>query len=75
MGNTYLVRGGTPLSGVVKLSGAKNVALKVIIAAFLFNQKLYFSNIPQIKDVEVLINLIKKLGSAAFFYKKKSFTN
>lgn len=70
MDNTYLVRGGTPLRGVVKLSGAKNVALKVIIAAFLFNQKLHFSNIPQIKDVEVLINLIKKLGSAAYFYKK-----
>lgn len=70
MENAYIVQGGAPLRGEVNLSGAKNVALKIIISALLFNHEVIFNNIPKIKDVEVLLNLINKLGSKAFFIKK-----
>lgn len=74
MEDTFLVSGGKPLKGEVKLSGAKNVALKVMIAALLFKEKIFFSNIPRIKDVEVLMNLINKLGSTASFIQKNQLT-
>lgn len=70
MDGAYIVSGGQPLKGEVKLSGAKNVALKVIIAALLFKKKVYLNNIPKIKDVEIVLELINHLGAKAQFISK-----
>ncbi len=70
MEDAYIVRGGNPLKGEVQLSGAKNVALKVIIASLLFKSEVYLSNIPKIKDIEELLLLIKNLGGTAKFIDK-----
>jgi UDP-N-acetylglucosamine 1-carboxyvinyltransferase len=72
MGDSYLIKGGHPLRGEVILSGAKNVALKTIIGALMFNGKVILKNIPRINDVLDLIELIRSLGATAEFIQKNT---
>jgi len=72
MEDAYIIKGGTSLRGVVSLSGAKNVALKTIIAALLFNSDVVLDNVPRIGDVYELIHLIEKLGIQCEFIKKNT---
>lgn len=72
MKDSYLIRGGKPLNGEVILSGAKNVALKTIIAALMFKGEVVLNNIPKINDVLDLIELIKSLGAKAEFREKNT---
>ncbi len=67
MEDAFLITGGKKLRGSLTLSGAKNVALKVIIAALLFDQEVILKNIPHISDVIELLNLIESLGGKAHF--------
>lgn len=70
MEDAYLIKGGKKLKGKVQLSGAKNVALKTIIAALLFDQEVVLDNIPKISDVFELLHLISDLGGKAEFIEK-----
>lgn len=72
MEDAYVINGGRPLTGEVKLSGAKNVALKVIISSLLFDGEVILENIPRINDVFELIHLIKLLGGKAEFIGKNT---
>jgi len=72
MSDSYLIRGGKPLKGEVTLSGAKNVALKTIIAALMFKRDVVLKNIPKINDVLDLIELIRSLGASANFKEKNT---
>ncbi len=65
MTNSYTIHGGKPLKGEVVLSGAKNVALKTIIAALMFEGKVILENIPRINDVLDLIELVAAIGGKA----------
>lgn len=67
MEDAFLINGGKPLRGSITLSGAKNVALKVIIAALLLDQEVTLKNIPRISDVDELLHLIRSLGAKAEF--------
>jgi UDP-N-acetylglucosamine 1-carboxyvinyltransferase len=66
-GGSYKVTGGKPLSGVVPISGAKNVALKVLIAGLLFDSPVILENIPRIGDVYEVLSIISHLGASAEF--------
>ena len=70
MEDSYIIKGGKKLSGEVKLSGAKNAALKMIIASLLFDEKVVLENIPRINDVIELLHLIKSLGAKVDFVDK-----
>lgn len=72
MTDSYLVNGGKQLKGEVILSGAKNVALKTIIAALMFEGDVILNNIPRINDVLDLIELVKSLGAKAEFKEKNT---
>ena len=72
MADSYLIKGNRPLKGEVVLSGAKNVALKTIIAALMFEGDVILKNIPKINDVLDLIELIKSLGVKADFIEKNT---
>ncbi len=74
MEDAYIINGGQILKGKIKLSGAKNVALKIIIAGLLFDQKVTLKNIPRIKDVFELIGLIDSLGGEVKFTDKNTVT-
>lgn len=65
--DSYIINGGKPLTGNIQLSGAKNVAVKVLIAALLFDGEVVLHNIPRIRDVFELIDLLKDLGAQVTF--------
>ncbi len=58
------VEGGRPLSGVVTVGGNKNAALPLIVASLLTTEPVTLHNVPRIRDVDVLLDLIEALGSA-----------
>lgn len=58
----FIVKGGKPLKGEIKVSGAKNVALKVLVAACLTNEEVIIRNVPLISDLFVMVDIIKELG-------------
>ena len=59
---TFIVHGGKPLKGEITPQGAKNEALQVICAILLTSQKVTIRNIPDISDVNMLIELIISMG-------------
>lgn len=58
----YIITGGNKLSGVVSIAGAKNVALKAIVAACLTNEKVILENVPKISDVHYMFEMVKNFG-------------
>jgi UDP-N-acetylglucosamine 1-carboxyvinyltransferase len=72
MKDAYLIEGNTPLKGEVRLSGAKNVAVKAIIAALLFEGEVILKNIPHIQDVYELMKHFRDLGAKAEFYEENT---
>ena len=58
----FRVRGGRPLNGEVPVSGSKNAALKMLAAATLTGERCRFTNVPEIADVLVLVNVLRDLG-------------
>jgi UDP-N-acetylglucosamine 1-carboxyvinyltransferase len=59
---TFIVQGGRQLKGEITPQGAKNEALQVICAILLTSQKVTIRNIPDISDVNMLIELISSMG-------------
>lgn len=59
----FIITGGHKLEGKIKLSGNKNSALKLIPASLLANTQSTFTNLPNILDVDVSLELISKLGA------------
>jgi UDP-N-acetylglucosamine 1-carboxyvinyltransferase len=57
-----LIEGGTPLSGEVVVSGAKNAALPVLTAALLTDEPLTVSNVPHLRDVTTMLELLSRMG-------------
>ena len=58
----YLVTGGTALDGSIRVSGAKNAALKMLAAATLTGERCRFSNVPEIEDVRAMADTLTDLG-------------
>lgn len=59
----FIITGGKKLQGRVKVSGAKNVALKVLVAACLTDEKVTIHNVPHISDFFVMVDIMKNLGA------------
>ena len=59
---SFIIEGGHSLSGTIEPQGAKNEALQVICATLLTNEAVTIHNIPQIRDVMNLIQLLKDVG-------------
>jgi len=57
-----IVTGGTRLSGEIRISGAKNAALPVLIASLLTDQKMRISNVPHLHDITTTMELLGRLG-------------
>lgn len=60
----FIVTGGKQLQGTMTISGAKNVALKALVAACLTDEEVVIENVPRISDVFVMIDIIKDLGGS-----------
>lgn len=62
-----LIRGGRPLNGEVRISGAKNAALPELCAALLTAEPVTLQNIPRLQDVATMLKLIRNMGATAEF--------
>ena len=62
MKNAFVIKGGKPLKGEIIPQGAKNEALQILSAVLLTSEKITISNIPDIKDVNKLIELLGDMG-------------
>ena len=58
----FVIEGGHPLSGTITPQGAKNEALQVICASLLTSEEVIIRNIPDIRDVNNLIQLLRDIG-------------
>lgn len=58
----FRVQGPTRLSGEVTISGAKNAALPILFAALLAEEPVEIHNVPKLKDIDITIKLLSKLG-------------
>ena len=65
------VLGANKLKGQIKISGSKNASLPILASTLLSNKKIYLDNLPKVKDIETMINLLKSLGSTIQLKGKK----
>ena len=59
----FVIRGGNPLVGTVRVSGAKNSALPCMAAAILTEDEVILENIPQVRDIETERRLLTSMGA------------
>ena len=59
----YVIKGGSPLIGEVEIGGAKNAALAILAAAVMCDEPVVIDNIPDVRDINVLLNAIAKIGA------------
>ena len=65
------VFGANKLKGQIKISGSKNASLPILAATLLSSKKIFLNNLPNVKDIETMINLLQSLGSKIKSNKKK----
>src|SRR3954467_15538077 len=59
----FVIRGGNPLLGTIRVSGAKNAALPAMAAALLTDEPIILENIPQVRDIETERRLLASMGA------------
>ena len=59
-----IIEGGVPLTGEARISGAKNAALPILCAAILSGEPLRVSNVPHLRDVTTMLELLAPMGIA-----------
>jgi UDP-N-acetylglucosamine 1-carboxyvinyltransferase len=62
---SFVIEGGRPLSGTVRAAGNKNGALPILAATVLASGPVSLSNVPRIRDVETMVELLADLGADA----------
>jgi UDP-N-acetylglucosamine 1-carboxyvinyltransferase len=60
----FVVQGGRPLRGEITPTGNKNAALPIIAAALLTDEPVELENVPDIRDVRTLLDLVERLGAS-----------
>ncbi|HEX7238735.1 MAG TPA: UDP-N-acetylglucosamine 1-carboxyvinyltransferase [Longimicrobiaceae bacterium] len=61
----FIVQGGTPIRGSIRPAGTKNAALPMLAATLLTEDEVVLENVPRIKDVLTLMDLLRALGAEA----------
>ena len=59
----FSIEGPSRIRGEVKISGSKNSSLPILAATLLFDQPVVLKNLPKVKDINTMINLLRSLGS------------
>ena len=59
----FVIRGGNPLLGTIRISGAKNSALPCMAAAILTEDEVVLENVPQVRDIETERKLLESMGA------------
>ncbi|MDI6799572.1 MAG: UDP-N-acetylglucosamine 1-carboxyvinyltransferase [Actinomycetota bacterium] len=69
----FIIKGGHPLVGRVKVCGAKNAALKLMAASILSDDPVILKNVPKISDVLIMADVLRALGLEAGFLPSNDF--
>ena len=69
------VFGAKKLKGQIQISGSKNASLPILAATLLSDKRVILDNLPKVKDIETMINLLKSLGSKIKFNKNTLIIN
>ena len=67
----FLIKGPSILKGKVLISGSKNSALPVLASTLLFDKPVIIQNLPRVKDIDTMLNLLKSLGSKIEYFDNK----
>ncbi|MFP5239092.1 MAG: UDP-N-acetylglucosamine 1-carboxyvinyltransferase [Acidobacteriota bacterium] len=62
-----VIEGGTPLHGRVRVSGSKNAALPILMAAILLDSPVTYANVPRLRDINTTLKLLNILGMETSF--------
>ena len=65
------IKGGKKISGSITISGSKNATLPILASTILTKKKVTITNIPHVKDVETMLELLNFIGSKIVFKKKE----
>jgi UDP-N-acetylglucosamine 1-carboxyvinyltransferase len=60
---SFIIKGGQPLSGTIRPSGNKNAALPIVAASLLADEPVVIRNVPRILDVETMLELVASTGA------------
>ena len=67
----FLITGPCKIKGQVSISGSKNAALPILASTLLFDKPVIIENLPQVRDIDTMLNLLKSLGSKIQYLKNK----
>ena len=67
----FIVKGPCKIKGEISISGSKNAALPILASTILFEKEVTIKNLPRVKDIDTMINLLKSLGSEIKFNKNR----
>ena len=67
----FVIKGPCNVRGQVSISGSKNSALAILASTLLFDKPVVIENLPRVKDIDTMLNLLKSLGSKIQFSKNK----
>ena len=67
----FVIKGPCNIRGQVLISGSKNSALAILASTLLFDKPVFIENLPRVKDIDTMLNLLKSLGSKIQFSKNK----
>ena len=73
--SSYIIKGGSRLEGIVKISGSKNASLPIIAATILNKGITTLYNVPNIQDTQMMYEIIKLLGGKVQKKKNKVIIN
>ena len=62
-----VIQGGKKLFGTINISGSKNASLPILAATLLVDEKIILKNIPDVKDISTMINLLESIGKKINF--------
>jgi UDP-N-acetylglucosamine 1-carboxyvinyltransferase len=60
---SFVIEGGRPLNGRLRASGNKNGVLPILAACLLTDEPVQLANVPRIRDVETMIELLRHVGA------------
>src|SRR6059058_1147061 len=63
LADAFVIEGARPLSGRIRAAGNKNGALPILAACLLTDEPVYLSNVPRIRDVDTMLELLADLGA------------
>ena len=67
----FKINGLSKIRGEVSISGSKNAALPILAATLLFDKNVTIKNLPRVKDIDTMLNLLKSLGRKISFKSNK----